>query len=241
MTITGLRRITLLGITAAFGIEAGNFEFNGNQTIAFTGLESVTITSVAGVVTINIDPGNTVAGAVTTTINAAAAGNNIATFGRSGLESMTFANPTVGLVVIGDSNDDDTITFTSLDANFRAAITVDTMSGGSVADVINVNTALNLGSGTSNGNLLLTSETINLGANINTDASGTAGTATFNGTTRLTTAAVTIDTDGTTADGAILINGTTTADMEERDLNLNAGSATVTLASFDGSGGGFVN
>jgi hypothetical protein len=225
----------------ATGIEAGNFEFNGNQTIAFTGLEPVTITSVAGVVTINIDPGNTVAGAVTTTINAAAAGNNIATFGASGLESMTFANPTVGLVVIGDSNDDDTITFTSLDANFRAAITVDTMRGGSVADVINVNTALNLGSGTSNGNLLLTSETINLGANINTDASGTAGTATFNGTTRLTTAAVTIDTDGTTADGAILINGTTTADMAGRDLNLNAGSATVTLASFDGSGGGFVN
>ena len=158
-----------------------------------------------------------------------------------GLESLTFANPTVGLVINGDANDDDIITFTSLDTNFRAAITVNTQGGGTVADIINVNTAFNLGSGTSNGNVALTADTINLGANINTDASGTAGTATFNGTTRLTAATVTIDTDGTTADGAILLNGTTTADVAGRDLNLNAGSATVTIAAFDGSGGGFVN
>ena len=46
-----------------------------------------------------------------------------------GLESMTFSNPTSALFVNGDTVGNDIINFTSLDAGFDAALTVDGQGG----------------------------------------------------------------------------------------------------------------
>ena len=103
-----------------------------------------------------------------------------------GLESMTFNNPTQQLIVNGASGAADTFTFTSLDSGFKAALSV---TGHSGADVTNLNTGLTLGSGANTGNVSISTNTINLGANIDTTGGTTPGTVSLTGNTTVTASA----------------------------------------------------
>ncbi len=153
----------------------------GGSIVSFSNLEPVTVTSAVGSVTINVDPLDAINGPITTTISDdAGATMTVAT--DVGLESITFATPTVGLTINGDATDADTITIASVDANgpYRAATTINGNGGG--ADVINVNTSLLLGSATSSGNLQLSATTVNLNsATINTDAGPNSGSVSITG------------------------------------------------------------
>ncbi|ADB16950.1 autotransporter-associated beta strand repeat protein [Pirellula staleyi DSM 6068] len=101
-------------------------------------------------------------------------------------ESVTFVNPTQSLSIDVNSNGgsgDDTITLTSIDAAFRAAITI---TAGST-DTANFNSALVLGDVLSTGNLNVTAGIININQSINTTA-GIAGTVSLTALDLLNTA-----------------------------------------------------
>src|SRR5205823_7488702 len=145
----------------------------GTNSSKFTGLEPVTVLSPAATVQIDVDPANTISGAITTTLADAAGANMIVSF-TSGLESLTFATPTVELKVVGDNVDNDVINVASVDAGgpFRAALTLDGQGG---ADTVTLAAALTLGAVSATGNVTVSAETINLNANISTNAAATAG------------------------------------------------------------------
>ncbi|HND53859.1 MAG TPA: hypothetical protein PLV92_15725, partial [Pirellulaceae bacterium] len=234
------------------GTGAGTITTTGTAaTIAFTGLEPVTVTSSLGTVQIDVDPTNAVAGTNTVTISDAA-GSNM-TVGVSNpnatFESLTFSTPTVALIVNGDNVDVDLITISSVDtdAPFSAAVTINGQGG---TDQIAVNSALSLGSGSSTGAVSLTAETVdvtqaisttnvttgsiaisattaNLSANLSTDGAGvtiSASTAFVIGA-----ATVTIDTESGNngAAGSIDFTGTglVRADAANRSLVLNSDSS----------------
>ncbi len=202
-----------------------------STNISFTGLEPVTVTSVVSTVTINIDPLNNIAGAITTTISDTT-GSNMLVSTDVGLESLTFTTPTVSLTVNGDNgatNSDDTITVASVDADapFRAALTINGRQGD---DVINIDTSLLLGSAASTGNLRLTAEAINLNAaSIRTDNVATAGNVTLSGTNININDDLTIDTN-TTTDGTLTVTGSITGIPQTLTLDLGD-------SSFDDGGG----
>jgi hypothetical protein len=198
----------------ATGVGAGNLVLVhgiSTSTITFDGLEPVTVVSAAGTATVNIDPTNTVAGPIVTTISDAP-GSNMTVSTDVGLESFTFATPTVALIVNGDSADADTITVASVDADapYAASLTINGLGGGT--DVVNLNTALALGSATSTGDLSITATTINLNAaTINTDAGPTnAGTVALAGAVVIGDGlSVVIDTDSVAGtDGSISLGST---------------------------------
>ncbi len=208
----------------------------GGSNVSFSNLEPVTVTSAVGTVTINIDPLDAIAGPITTTISDdVGATMTVAT--DVGLESITFATPTVGLIINGDATDVDTITIASVDANapYRAATTINGNGGGT--DVINLNTALTLGSATSSGNLALTATTINLnGPTINTDAGPNGGSVTLTGAVVLGNS-VSIDTNGGGIDGSVTFTSTLNADAtaNNRDLAIDAGGANIQFSGQIGS------
>ncbi len=216
-------------------VGGGTLNLDGSG-VRFSNLEPVTVTSAVGTVTINVDPLDAINGPITTTISDdAGATMTVAT--NVGLESITFATPTVALIVNGDATDADTITIASVDANapYRAATTINGNSGGT--DIINVNTSLLLGSATSSGNLALTATTINLnGAAINTDAGPNAGSVTLTGATILGNS-VSIDTNGAGTDGAVTFTSLVNADAtaNNRDLSIDAGSANIQFGGLIGS------
>ncbi len=74
---------------------------------------------------------------------------------------MSFATPTVALIINGDNNDTDNITITSVDADapFNVPLTIDGKGG---TDTVNLNAALNLSVGA--GTLSVTAEAINVAA-----------------------------------------------------------------------------
>ncbi|MCY2995933.1 MAG: dockerin type I domain-containing protein [Planctomycetota bacterium] len=192
----------------ATGLGAGNLVFTTpTATVSFTGLEPTTVVPVAGVVTINVGDGL----AHTATFTAVA-GNNLVTF-DSVLESLTFANPSVELIVNADAGSD-IFTFMSLDSGFKAAITVNGSTG---TDQVDWNaTGLTLGSGTSTGNVNFAVENIHINQGITTTGGGT-GAVTLNGTTVTIAALGDISADGAvsiTAGGGISTAGdvTTTTD-----------------------------
>src|SRR5207244_7858832 len=90
LTVTGGSFASL--VYDATGAGAGTLSLGANS-IKFTGLEPVTVTSPAATVQIDVDPANAVAGAITTTLADAAGANMIVSF-TSGLESLTFVTPT---------------------------------------------------------------------------------------------------------------------------------------------------
>ena len=119
----------------------------------------------------------------------------------SGADDVTFAAAAVPppgpnpsrLLTLQTGAGQDAIRFTSLEANFRAALEID---GGADADTLDVNTPLTLGSAVSTGNVDFTAEEITLAAALNTTA-GTVGAVTLNAATRLTmTAAGDVTTGG---------------------------------------------
>jgi Ca2+-binding RTX toxin-like protein len=222
------------------GVGAGLLAFdnpggNNDGSVSFTGLEPVTVTSAAGTVTIDIDNGaDAFAGTITTTILDAAGANMTADF-DVGAEDITFAVPTVALVVLGDNDGNDIVTVTSVDATFRAALSIDGQGG---TDLINQATSLLLGSTTSTGNLTYSAETINLGSgaaaiSIATDGdvtNGDAGTVTLTATIINIDQNVTIDTNAATTDAALTVNGPIDAVTDTaRTLTLDVGTTNLML------------
>ncbi len=139
-------------------------------------------------------------------------------------ESVTFANPTASLTINAGTGND-MVNITSVDALFDAALTI---NGDADADIVTLNTALNLGSAMSSGSLSIDAETINLtNASIRTDKFATnAGNVTLTGDSIVLGANVSIDTDtGNTSDGQINLNGAVTG---AQNLTLASGSAGIT-------------
>ena len=143
--------------------------------------------------------------------------------------SVTFVNPT-SLLAINGSVGDDNITVFSVNPGFRASMTID---GGAGTDVVNLRTALVLGSATSAGDLNVTAETINLSADIRTNNGPTGGDVTLTGTTAIILESnITINTDvATGSDGQITFNSPVKGDQvpAARDLTLTAGSGTISM------------
>ncbi|QDU28454.1 Hemolysin, chromosomal [Anatilimnocola aggregata] len=122
----------------------------------------------------------------------------------------------------------DTLTFDSVDAQFRASIEMFTDNN----DVVNLNAPLTLGNTVAEGNVIVAAASlVNLNANINTDA----GTATGGGDIQISApvalgANVTLDTDRPTGtDGTISFGAT--ANLGSNELTLNAGTANYTMAT----------
>src|SRR5262249_18015154 len=110
-----------------------------------------------------------------------------------------------------------TFTFTSLDAGFNSALTV---NGKTATDTININTNLTLGSATSTGNVSLTAQTININRTIDTSAAGNPGDVTM------------------TAGRNIVVNnkGGNTGGIKTKDgnINLQANTAGTAAGNFVG-------
>ena len=143
--------------------------------------------------------------------------------------SVTFVNPT-SLLAINGSVGDDNITVFSVNPGFRASMTID---GGAGTDVVNLRTALVLGSATSAGDLNVTAETINLSADIRTNSGPTGGDVTLTGSTAIILESnITINTDVATGnDGQITFNSPVKGDQvpAARDLTLTAGSGSISM------------
>jgi hypothetical protein len=118
--------------------------------------------------------------------------------------TVDFKNPS-GLLSVTPGTGGDTLTVGAMDAQYKAALTVNGATGSS-GDTVNLNGALTLGSATSTGLVAVKAETINVNAGISTNGSGTAGgSVTLTGATSL--GAVTINTSGTANSGDISLNG----------------------------------
>ena len=201
----------------------GSVDIDGT-VITYTGLEPVAdnLDAVNRIFTFN-------AGAETITLTDAA-GANMTIDSDVGGEIVTFANPT-GSLTINAGTGADTVTITSVDAAYRAALTV---NGDADADIINLNGNLLLGSTTSTGDLSFTAESIHLNsASIATDGDTTnndAGSVMLDGAVTLGSD-VMIDTGSTSAnDGNITITGTVDATaIGAQGLTLTPLTADVSL------------
>jgi hypothetical protein len=206
-----LNNNTLTSLTyLATAPHAGTLVLNGDttDTIVFQNLAPVVVTSMVGTTTVTINDNNP----HTATFTAGpGAGNNTVTI-DGGLESMTFTDPTVALVVNGN-NAADTFTFTSLDAGFNSALTV---NGKTASDTVNINTNLTLGSATSTGNVLLTGQTININGTIDTSAAGNPGDVSM------------------TAGRNIAISNTGGIKTKNGNINLQANTAGTAAGNFVG-------
>ena len=273
LTVTGAKFgggkfTTVTHTTDSADISAGTIDVTGNGAggsfISYLGLEPVTD---------NLDPINRVfsftGGTETITVTDTGGADGKMQIASTLGEAVTFVNPSGSLTINGGTGDD-TVTITSVDSAFTAALAV---SGDGGADTINSNAALTLGSGTSTGAVSLDAETISVTQAINTTAV-TTGTISLTGTavslganlssdsaditivgssTVTLTTSVTIDSEsGNNGNaGAISFSGTGQIQPDGtkgRDLTVNAATTfvggtggAVTLASFGSNGGTFLN
>ncbi|MEO2017324.1 MAG: VCBS domain-containing protein [Fuerstiella sp.] len=191
------------------GSGEGNFAFNGSQSVLFNNLGSATITSMAETTTIDIDDG-VVGGSLSYELTD---GGNPADGMQfldlpGALADLTFAVPSVELIINGDVDANDSFTVTSLDSGSGPAITVNGRGG--AADTVTLNADLNLGSGSATGSLNITAETIRLGtgADINTTGGATDGNVTLTATTELT-----MEDTSTVEAGTALVSMSATGDI----------------------------
>ena len=211
LTLTG--GSTFATVTHSFtSASAGTIAISGNSTISYLGLEPVTdnLSATDRVFTFN-------GGAETITLtDAAGAAMTIdSTLG----ESVTFINPT-GSVTINAGTGDDTVTITSVDAGFNAALTI---NGGADSDTVNLNGDVTFASGRS---LSVTAESLTTGAGADLVTSG-AGTIT------LTVDDAAIDTTSTLVSASTL---TLAPQTTSRPINLGtntAGQLSLTDAELD--------
>ena len=147
-------------------------------------------------------------------------------------ESVTFVNPG-SLMTILAGGGDDVIEIHSVDADYRASLTID---GGAGNDSVLLGAALLLGDAVSAGHLDVTAEQISLGANLATNGGASAGNVTLDGAVTLL-ADVSIDTSAAGTDGTITITSSLNADLESnnRTLTVVAGDGNV---AFQGEIGG---
>ncbi len=200
-------------------------------TITYDNLEPITQSIAADHVTLTYAATNDVitvdADGVNTKVTATENGNPSA-------ETVSFINPTKSLTINSGAGND-TITLSSFGTStggFNAALTV---NGDSGADTINVNTDLTLGSvvAGNTGNVLLTTEDINVGANKRIDTTA----ATVNGQTGNVTFTATDEFDMmagsriNVTNGVINLSATNNIDIAEIDTS----NGNVTIASSAGN------
>ncbi len=219
------------------GNGAGNFEFNDKQSILFEDLEPATITSLAGTTTINIDDG-VVGGSLSyeLTDGGDSADGMLFLDLPGGLEDLTFAVPSVELIINGDVDSNDFITTSSVDDGTAPKITIDGRGG---TDSVTLDTAFNLGSN----DLSITAETIAQNAGDTITTSGTAtfdaglsGTVTLNEANDFGTIVVTnANTASITDANSVIIGAISTSNSFA--LNVASGNSTQAAATTIGGTG----
>jgi autotransporter-associated beta strand protein len=221
--------------TDAAGTDSGDLQVQTTaaatpDTINFVNLKGLTDSATVKTLNLNVDPGNAISGKVTTTFTGSGANSIFAP--DNSLLALTFANPTVQLVVTGHKGDDH-LTFTSLGTGFSAALTVNGNGGNDTADL---NTALKLGSSTSSGNVSVTAGTINIGANIDATGGSTPGSVTLAGAVTVTASAgITYGgKNGLSISGGAISLGSNTLTLTD-----SASTNTATIGvQITGTGGG---
>ena len=142
-------------------------------------------------------------------------------------ESVTFLNPADSLT-INTGSGEDTLLISSVDAAYRAALSI---NGNDGTDAITLGASLTLGSGTIVGNLTVTGETINLNASVDTTNAAsnvtTAGSINLQGNVVLGANVSLTTDDGTGVDGNVSISGTVNADAAASDRTLSDRPAGV--------------
>ncbi|WP_373651232.1 hypothetical protein [Schlesneria sp. DSM 10557] len=214
---------TFGSVTHSFGdATSGDVIVSGNQQMTYHSVETTVVDSLTA-------ENRTFTGTSGSENIEVVATGNVLTISSDNAGSITFVNPTKLLTIAGGAGHD-AITVSSVNSGFRASLSID---GGIGTDVIHLNTVLNLGSTTAEGNLNVTAETVNLGANISTNHGPTGGNVVVTGTSAVNlTANVTIDTNvATGSDGNIMFNSPVNADQiaNARQLTLTAGSGIVSL------------
>ncbi|MCA9118853.1 MAG: hypothetical protein KDB11_01650, partial [Planctomycetales bacterium] len=208
---------TITYTPAAPGVTAdasGGFDIDG-QTITFTGLEPALVSTPA--TNVVVDLSSLGAGeAVTIADSGGNDGMFDINFATNTLEDVTVANPSGTLQIIG-SGFVDSVTFSSIDAAFAAAIDIDLGAG--AAEVISLNVATGIAATT----LDLTAETIQQ-----------TGPVSATGTTTLDAGATgTINLTSATNDfqGALTITNAATADIVDAN-SLSIDSVTTATSFF---------
>ncbi|HPM82318.1 MAG TPA: choice-of-anchor Q domain-containing protein, partial [Candidatus Anammoximicrobium sp.] len=144
------------GVYDATGVGSGTLTLDGS-VIQFTGLEPTDLTGSTLVdYTINVDPGNTIAGPVTTTVAASGGTDTLVSF-SGGLESTLIRTITGTLTINGDNADQDIFNVQGVGSSFAAGLTVD--GRGATTDEIHLQTGAGLALAAGK-NLSLTAETI---------------------------------------------------------------------------------
>jgi hypothetical protein len=154
-------------------------------------------------------------------------------FTGSTFVDVAFAIPSVALTVDGGTMDDH-VTVASVDPDFRASLIIDGKDGD---DAITLEADLTLGSSTSDGNLTLTAEAIDVSASsIDTAGDSNAGSVIFNGPVTVSDN-LSINTDHATgADGNVDFNGTVNSQADEaHSLTVTAGAGDVTFTGAVGA------
>ena len=234
ISVTGNTLVSL--VYNATGDEAGNFVVDGqagdpitfNDVVSATDLTTVAIPPnlTVGALTLNVDPGNLIAGTVTAAFSTSGA-NTVAAL-NDGLPNFTFSNPTVGLAVTGHTSGANQFSVDGLGTGFNAALGL--YAGFGAGDSVDLATDLALGSATSTGalNVEATSIDLEIGCStIATNEGGANGEAFLDGAVTLTNS-VTI----TTGTGLANFDGTVDgAGVGDQSL------AIVGNAFFDGAVG----
>ena len=201
----------------------------GTRVITYTGLEPITDNLSA---TDRVFTFNGGAETITLTDNIAADGMTLidSTLG----ESVYFTNPTNSVTINAGSNDD-TVTITSVDAGFNAALTI---NGDAGADTVNLNGDITFASGRS---LIVNAETLNTGASADLITSGagvitiTADDVALNATSTLQSAStVTIVTQ--TAARAINLGSQVAGSLSLTDEELDRATANKLQVGHSSSG-----
>jgi hypothetical protein len=160
LRVTGRQRFLSTAYTAT-GPGAGTLAFPRRVALNFIGLENVLVEAPSATVSVTVADGNSHTG---TFSDAGTPGMTTVGF-DGGLAALTFANPTVQLTVNGDDTGNDVLRFTSLGTGFQAGLTV---AGRGGFDMVDLDTALTLGSGFSNRNLVVNAEDIEISARLET-------------------------------------------------------------------------
>ena len=211
----------------------GSVAFTGAiaGTIAYTGLEPVDIDVSAEVAEFVF-----LGAAEVITVTDETANDGFMRINSNLLGELTnFEIPTSQLIIRTSTGaaGADTVTISSVDAQFRASVLIDTDGG----DTVNLDAALTLGSATSAGNFTINNaNTVNLNANISTNAGTNAGSISITGPVTLgANVALTTDAGGT--DGNITFNNSLNADVigNTRSLTVTAGTGAATFANVGAS------
>lgn len=207
----------------ATGAGSGRLQLD-SSTIDFEGGEKVSVNATAIAVSVEVDDTSDHTWTFSSTVD----DPNLVSFDGD-LVPLAFSNPGRELVVRGDNDNNDVIAFDGFDPDFTAAVIADGR-GGSM-DAIAVNTNLAIEALSAAGSLALTAEQILLNGNIRTVGSEFGGAVSLTGAVSVA-GDVMIDTDGSTADGEVLFDGTVDG---PGSLSIMAGSANVDLRQNAGS------